>query len=103
MVQTFHISSSGETYRTEKYIFVGDVDQISDQNEALMPANPKSCTTTINHSVDDIDGPTMSYHPSTNMDIIYPQKKQHVVTIDYSYLLQQKSPLNLRHNCCAFL
>ena len=103
MVQTFHVSSTGKTYRAEKYIFVGDIDQSSDQNEALMPANPKSCTTTNSHDVDDIDGTTKTERPSTNMNQFSPQKKQHVITIDYSYLLQQKSALDLRHNCCAFL
>ena len=103
MVQTFHISSSGKTYRTEKYIFVGDIEQSCDQNEALMPANPKSCATTYSQDVDDIDGSTKTDRPRMNMDMIYPQRKQHVVTIDYSYLLQQKSALDLRHNCCAFL
>ena len=103
MVQTFHISSSGKTYRTEKCIYVEDIDQSCDQNEALMPANPKSCALTNSHGVDDIDGNTKNDRPSTNMNQFSPQKKQHVITIDYSYLLQQKSPLDLRHNCCAFL
>ena len=103
MVQTFHISSSGKTYRAEKYIYVGGIDQSCDQNEALMPANPQSSTVANSCDVDDIDGSTKNDRQSTNMNQFSPQKKQHVITIDYSYLLQQKSALDLRHNCCAFL
>ena len=103
-IRTFNISSSGTTYRTEEYIFIGNSDKYCDQIDALQPANPKSCPTDINKAKVNFDETTNSDRHSPNVDQISKKKRQScVVTIDYSCLLQQKSVNDLRHKCCTFL
>ena len=102
-VQTYNISCYGKTYRTEEYIFIGGSENCLNQNEILTPANPQPCTITVSQLKDDIDRTQMDNICNDNMEQISSQKKQHVITIDYSYLLQQKSVSDLRHNCCIFL
>jgi len=101
-VQTYNISSAGKIYRAEECIFIGGGDKFFNQNSGLVPPNPKPCLTASSNITNHIEGvkKDRSYN---DMHQVSSLNKKHVITIDYSYLLQQKSVYDLRRNCCAFL
>ena len=101
-VQTYNISSAGKLHRAEEYIFIGGGDRISNQNSELIPPNPKPCSAAFSNVTNYIEG-SKKERSHNDMHQDSSQNKKHVVTIDYSYLLQQKSVHDLRRNCCAFL
>ena len=101
-VQTYNISSAGKLYRAEEYIFIGGGDRYSNQNIELIPPNPKPCSAAFRNVTNHIEGSRKERNHNDMHQVSSPNKK-HVITIDYSYLLQQKSVHDLRRNCCAFL
>ena len=101
-VQTYNISSAGKLYRAEEYIFIGGDDRFSDQNSELLPLNPKPCSAAFSNVTNHIKE-SKKERSHNDMHQVSSQNKKHVITVDYSYLLQQKSVHDLRRNCCAFL
>ena len=101
-VQTYNISSAGKIYRAEEYIFIGGGDKFSSQNSGLIPPNPQPCSAAFSNEPNRIEGAKKA-RSHDNMHQVSSKSKKHVITIDYSYLLQQKSVHDLRRNCCAFL
>ena len=90
-VQSYNISSAGKTYRAEEYILIGGGDEFSNKDSGMIPPNPQPCSAAFSNVTNHIEGAKKD------------RSHNDVITIDYSYLLQQKSVRDLRRNCCAFL